>query len=508
MRVIDILLEDVHTSISAPELEGMKDLISRRIKQLPDDETTAKALKEIEELLSHVQHGGRYGSINKELEAVQDRAVSDAKKVLARLVLSIIDETGGTPEQRAEFFSAWKSDKIINTSLLLSHEKVEFSDVFNGYDNNPIVKEFVDEVMMIQELGMGRGEFGLNVLSRSISVAGKASKKDNDEESGSKKGDLQIKMGGKVYQVELKTEMGGAARFGDQEVRPAEGFETAAVNLNNFVKNHKLYKASGVKLSGSGMNINQAIQFNQVLQGADQNKFLGLVRNCVSLIFGNTKNGRKDYAVKLKKNVNAIMMAIESGDGGEAAQQWSQANFNYYMSKKHDDGVLYTNLNNKSFIYYTDAEQLLSQGLRFHASTPYISATKDPVRAVYPQISVQSTTFGGASAHQNLKKIAKKKNPLQDPEFSSKMAAWAEALASRRGIRNQKIITQIAIATMKLIAGGTPTEQIIPYLEDKFPQLTPRALQQPRSVPVQPQPVVQQPVVQQPSQQFQQNPLA
>jgi hypothetical protein len=35
-------------------------------------------------------------------------------------------------------------------------------------------------------------------------------------------------------QIECKTSMGGAARFSDQEVRPAEGYEQAAINLNNF----------------------------------------------------------------------------------------------------------------------------------------------------------------------------------------------------------------------------------------------------------------------------------
>ena len=43
-----------------------KDVISRRIKELPDDSDTARALKQIEDLLSHVAHGGRYGSISKE----------------------------------------------------------------------------------------------------------------------------------------------------------------------------------------------------------------------------------------------------------------------------------------------------------------------------------------------------------------------------------------------------------------------------------------------------------
>jgi hypothetical protein len=470
MHVIDILFETVHTNISAHDLEGLKDVVARRIKSLPDDDVTAKALKEIEDLLSHVVHGGRSASIGKEIDAVQDRAVHDAKKVLARLILSIIDETGATPEHRGDFFNAWKADKIVDIGTLLSHEKVDFATVFYGYGTNPIITEFVNEVMMVSELGMGRGEFGLNVLSKSISVAGKGDK----DASGSKKGDLQIKTGGKTYQVELKTELGGAARFGDQEVRPAEGFETAAISLNTFVKKHPMYKHLSRKISNSGMNLNQAIEFNQMLQPADRNTFLGLVRSCVSLIFGGAKGGRDQYVAHLRKNVNQIMQSIESGDSGSAAQQWSQANFNYYMSKKHDDGVLYANLNNKSFIYYTDAEQLLSQGLRFHASTPYISATKDPVRTVYPQISVQATTFGGDAAQQSIKKISKGKNPLSNPDFAEKLLNWTNILATRRGINSQAVKDKILKATAELILQKTPGDQIISQLELKIPQLVPK----------------------------------
>ena len=480
----NILAEEVNAEF-APELEGMKDVISRRIKSLPDDDATAKALKEIENLLSHIKHGGRLGSINKEIEDIQDRAVQDAKKVLARLVLSIMEEVGATPEQRADFFNTWKSDRLVNTQALLSNEKVDFPVVFTGYTQNPVTKEFVDEVMMIQELGMGRGEFGLNVLSKSITVAGKSSKEDNDKDSGSKKGDLQIKSGGSTYQVELKTEMGGAARFGDQEVRPAEGFEASAVALNNFVKSHKAYKNLKRKLSGSGMNLNQAIDFNKLLNPADSDKFLALLQRCISLIFGNTKGSRKEYATRLKKNINGIMTAIEIGDSGEAAQQWSQASFNYYMSKKHDDGVLYLNLNSKIFIYYNDAEQLLAQGLRFHASTPYISATKDPVRSVYPQIGVQQTTFGGDAARQGLTQLSKGKNPVAAPTFNENLINWVMTLAGRRGITNQKTISQIAKSTMNMIANRTPKDQIIPELERQFPQLAPR-MATPAPAPVTP----------------------
>ena len=120
---------------------------------------------------------------------------------------------------------------------------------------------------------------------RRVKSLNKKSKEDNDEDGGSKKGDLQISYDGTKYQVELKTEMGGAARFGDQQVRPAEGFEAAAVTLNSYVKSHKMYRNLSRKISGSGVNLNQAIEFASYLQGADVNKFLGLVRRCVTLIF-------------------------------------------------------------------------------------------------------------------------------------------------------------------------------------------------------------------------------
>lgn len=471
------IFEVLNTSVSADHLEGLKDVIARRIKMLPDDDATAKALKEIEDLLQHVgKSGGRIGAVGNQIDAVDDSAVKDAKKVLARLVLSIAEEVNATPEQKEEFFRLWREDKIVNVETIIDPDNrgvsMKFADIFNGYASNKLLQEFVDEVMSVSDLGMGRGEFGLNVLSKSITVS-KGSKKEEAEEGegAGKKGDLQFIVDGKRYQIELKTESGGAARFGDQEVRPAEGFEAAAIALNNYVKKHKMYNQLDRKLSGSGMNINQVIQFHQLIPPADKRTFLGLVRNCLNLIFGNIQGGRKAHLARLKRNVNEIMAAVEVGDNGAASQAYSQASFNFYMSRKHDDGVLYTNLNNKTFVYYDDAAQLLAAGLRFHATTFYISATKDPVRSVYPQLSVQSTTFGGAEAQKNLKQLSKGKNPLQRPDFAEKIVNWANALASRRNVTNSRIINGMISKTMEMIQKGTPTPDIIPALEKLYPQL-------------------------------------
>jgi hypothetical protein len=437
------------------ELDSLKKAISGKIKDLPADDVTIKALREIEDLLRDVNAGGRKGMIEKALKTINDPAVLAAQKMLARYILSIDAE----PADRQEFFDLWKTDKIVNIDRLLSNERVTFSNIFATYDSNPMTKEFVDEVMNVDALGHGKGEFGLNVLSKRVWKPA-----DN-------KGDLKMEYKGKTWQIECKTESGGAARFGDQEVRPAEGYEQAAIALNKFVTKHK---TAPMKLSGSGMNLNQAVAFHQSIKAVDQKTFMGLVRNCLTLIFGNLKDGRPVHRARLKKNVNDILNAIEMGNGGNAAQAYSQASFNYYMSRKEDDGILYTNLNTGTFIFYDDAQQLMDQGLRFHASTPYISATKDPVRSVYPQISVQPTTFGATSARADLKKLSKGNAPLTAPDFNASLVKWAQTLANRRGVTNQRIISGMAINAMKMIQQKMSSEDIIAELEKMYPQLVPK----------------------------------
>jgi hypothetical protein len=485
MRFREFILENDSATIPpAPEVSSLKDVLANRIKELPNDENTVEALKEIDKLLSHVGKGLKVGSIGNEISSIDDSAVQESKKTLSRLVLNIIQETGATLDQRQEFFDLWKADNLVNKELLLSKKTVTFDNVFNGYPGNPIIKEFVDEIMPLQDvLGMGRGEFGLNVLSKSITVAGKKSKEDNDEDGGSKKGDLQIKIDGKTYQIELKTEMGGAGRFGDQEVRPAEGYESAAIELNKFVKNHPVYATSGVKIKKYGLNLNQAIEFNQALPPKDKPEFLTLVKKCVFLIFGGNNRGtREEYASLLTENLDAIMSAIESGAGGRAAQKWSEANFNYYMSKKHDDGVLYLNLNTNSFIYYQFAEDLMANGLRFQARTFYISATNDPVRSAYPQIGVQRTSFGRDAATSKLKKLSKEKKKITELEFYSKMESWARHLAINKGVTDPTTISNIADSAIELFYDNIPTEQIISTLEQQYPELQPK-IKQPTAAP-------------------------
>jgi hypothetical protein len=430
-------------------LAGMKAVIASKIKELPPDDATVKALREIEDLLRDVGAGGAKGIINKQLQSIDDNAVLAAQKLLARYILSMDVE----PDERNKFFSIWREDKIVNIGKLLSKERQTFADIFNGYTSNKAVEEFVNDVMEISELGMGRGEFGLNVLSKSIWAP-----EDN-------KGDLKMKLNGKVMQIECKTSMGGAARFSDQEVRPAEGYEQAAIDLNNFVKKNKTYPMS---ISGYGLNLNQAIEFYQNIKPAERTEFIKLVKNVVTKIFGDLKTERSEDRAALAKNVSDIIKAISVGDDGAAKQAWSRASFNYYMSKKDDDGVLYIDLVNKEFVFYSEASDLENAGLRLHAKTIYLSTVKDPGRGVYPQIEVVQMSYGANAAVKNVPKMTK---GISAAEFNDKTFKWAKKLANRRNVTDPSTIRNMTTMTVELLAAKVPTELIIAELENQFPEL-------------------------------------
>lgn len=448
MRFSELTLFEDSDTPTIDELEGMKAVIASKIKQLPDDDATARALKEIEELLQHVNAGGRMGMIYDQLETIQDPSVVAAQKMLARFILSI----DSTPEERKEFFSLWRANKLVNIPKLLSKKKHTFGEIFNGYNSNNLIKEFVDDVMDISALGHGRGEFGLNVLSKSIWKP----------EDG--KGDLKMKMGKKDLQIECKTTAGGSARFSDQQVRPAAGYEQAATALNDFVRKNKTYP---MNVPQYGVNVNAAIEFSQNVDSKDRATFLGLVQKVVTLIFGGKSANPTD--------IKDIVSAIKAGDNGAALQAWSRASFNYYMSFKDDDGVLAIDLNNKDFVFYETAEDLTKEGLRFHANTPYLSTVKDPGRGVYPQLEVIPTTFGGQAALKSLPKVDKKK---EEQAFIQSVQEWSKSFALRRGVTDAKTITGMSKAVLAMMRDNTPSPQIMTELERLFPALRP-----PKAVP-------------------------
>jgi hypothetical protein len=369
-NLIDIvsLTEAPLQTTNTQELDAFKQAIAGKIKQLPADDVTVKALREIEDLLKHVHAGGKVGIINGELQQINDPTVTAAQKDLARYILSL----DLTPEEREELFGLWKADKLVNRKKLLTPGKNTFADIISKYDH-PKIREFVDEMMHIAALGQGKGEFGLSVLSKSI-----------NKPQG--KGDLMID--GK--KIEAKTTDGGAGRFTDQEVRPGEGFEVAARALNAFVQ------TAGFSIPKSGLSLTNAAQITDQLEKKSQSEYFKLTEKVIKIIFNNSQN------------VGPIMQAIKNGDANAALQEYAKANFNYYMSMKDDEGVLYINLTKDpiSTVFFRNADELTKSSLRFHSGTVYITSIAD-VRLPYPQIEIVDTTFG-ANARAQAEKVAAK----------------------------------------------------------------------------------------------------
>ena len=465
MRFSDLKFLTPIFEMASDALDSLKSALASKIKTLPADESTVKTLREIEDLLRDVNAGGRSGMINKQLQSVGDPTVIEAQRMLSRYILSI----DASPEQRSQLFDLWRSNKIVQIDQLLSGERVGFSEVFTGYDANPLIQELVDDLMKISALGHGKGEFGLSVLSKSVT------------KPASGKGDLLVKQGSKNLQVEVKTADVGkkgkmsSARFGDQEVVPGDGYEEASRKLNDFVRK-KSPKGSSFVTATSGISLKSAIEFKQILNPADQNAFMGLVRNSIKIIFGKKFEGvRKEYKARLMKNINGVISSIEKGDLNGALQAYSRASFNYYMAAKHDDGVLFINLAEGTMIYYDSAEDLQEKGLRLNAYTIYLSGA-DPKRTVYPQIEVTPRTYGADVAKQELQKTTKK---VPDPtgkaaaveKFKTAMLDWATKFANMRGVKDRRTIQQMAIAATELRIQNTPTDQVIAELEKQFPAL-------------------------------------
>jgi hypothetical protein len=300
-----------------------------------------------------------------------------------------------TPDQRDELFTLWRKDKLVKKNVLLSKGKKNFADIITNYNKNPAIKEISNDLMRITALGQGKGEFGLSVMSKSISKP--------------EKGDLLID----GRKIEAKTTEGGAGRFTDQEVRPGKGFEAAADRLNGFIT------VRGQALPGSGVSLSLAVEYGQQLTGGDKKEYFKLVETVVKLIFGGS-------------NVSELMSAIKAGDQNKAKAEYAKASFNYYMSMKDDEGVLYINLTTDPIttVFFKDAEELATSALRLQMKGAYITSTKD-VRLPYPQMDIVDTSFGANAAAAAEKKAAKAapKAPKPAPKAPGQVAKTSSVRA-------------------------------------------------------------------------------
>lgn len=433
------------------DLNAMKSIIAGKIKGLPDDNETVKALREIEDLLKHVNAGGKMGIINGKLQSIKDPSVDKAQKTIARYILGL----DMTPDQRDHLFDLWRNDNLVKRDVLLTKGMHNFADIITDYQE-PYIKELVNDLMREAALGQGKGEFGLSVLSKNI----------NKQEG---KGDLNIN--GRA--IEVKTTDGGAGRFTDQEVRPGAGFEAQATELNKWLA------AGGYKLPGSGLSLTSAVDIYNDLDPASKKTFIKMVSNVLKLIFNS------------KINVSPIVQAIQSGESGLALQEYAKASFNFYIDQKDDDGVLYMNLGTEPItaVYFETADDLTAAKMRLHAGTAYLTSIKD-VRLPYPQMDIVPTTFGArakAEAEAKAIKQAEKerkalaRQPIAAPQpkrnvtndqFQKDVYNSVKTFAGNRGVTDKKTVAQIAAYAMQQITSGNgDPKKLTAKLAKAFPEL-------------------------------------
>jgi hypothetical protein len=375
--------------VTEESIAKLKQTVAGKIVALPEIPQVEKTLGEIEGILSYVNAGGKMASIKGELVSIADNAVNKSQKLLAKYLGSI----EMTPKDREELFKLWREDKLVNRKELLSGKNLPVGKIFNGYDTNPAIKEFVDDLSGLAALGQGKGEFMLSVLSKGINKM--------------EKGDLKIDN----LAVEVKTLDGGAGRFYDQEVKPASEYNSVR---DVFLKKYLKYAPSTPK---SGMTIE---------------KMSDLVK-----IVDDKKEYEKDVAAIMEtlfpgEDVKPIVRAIMNGNVNQAKQLYARTNMDYYVNTKKEaealDGILYIDLSKDpmSMMYFKDISDLEKQNLRLHAKTIY-PVTSDP-RNAYPQITLTTTKHAAdvisSSPSEELPKSSKTK---EEPKTKAVPKAEPEA---------------------------------------------------------------------------------
>jgi hypothetical protein len=393
-------------------LYSLKLAIANKIRILPADPKTEKALHEIEDLLSHVDAGGKKGHIDKELEAIHDKDVQRARSLLAKYVLSL----DMTPGQRADLFTQWKNDELINREILLSPGKHLITDVVNGYNGkNPAIKELTDDLSQVAALGQGKGEFLLSVLSKGITKL--------------HKGDLEIDQ----KRIEVKTLDVGGGRFFDQEVRPSSKF---AASVDKFRSNWKNEISSTfAKIAGTGLKLVDLITLSDSIDPTRKSKYFKDVEVVLSNIFPGM-------------DVSGIVSALRVGNIGAAKQQYALTNLNYYIGIKKDDGMLFIDLktNPISLVFFTNNDELVQGGMRLHAATVY-PITNDP-RNAYPQMRILPTKQAAGSGE-----VPTAKAPVQKVKSSKNVPAKNTAAPIKTKVAPAPVQSQ-----QQPVAPTVPTE--------------------------------------------------
>ena len=429
MRAYELLIE---MPVDNPaQLSNLQQIIGKKIKTLPQTAEAFKTLKEIEDLLQNVNAGGRIGLINSVLSEIPDETVKAAQRELARYIAGI----DMTPADRSDLFKKWKADELINHKLLLTSGKHTFSEIVNGYNTNPAIKELTDDLSRVVGYGHGKGEFVLNVFSQRI---GKGEKN---------KGDLV--MNGKS--IEVKTTDAAGARFGDQEVKPGADYFTAVANFDNTI-----IKPLNREFAKSGINIGKIQELYNV--AANKKLFKKLITPVVSGLFP---------AI----DTSAALAALLSNDYNKAKQEFAKASLSNYLTQKKDYGVLYIDISKEPyiFIFFRDNDDLNEAGFRLDISTQYL-VTYDTNR-VAGQFTIVPSSRLSSEKLQSIIPARTKTNTTTDPKIKKKLADWVSQFAGNRNVVDPAIQKQITNTTYELAKNDLLPADIVKRLEIAYPAL-------------------------------------
>jgi hypothetical protein len=429
MRSYELLIE---MPVDNPaQLSNLQQIIGKKIKALPQTAEAFKTLKEIEDLLQNVNAGGRIGLINSVLSEIPDETVKAAQRELARYIAGI----DMTPADRADLFKKWKADELINHKLLLTSGKHTFSEIVNGYNTNPAIKELTDDLTRVEGYGHGKGEFVLNVFSKRIG------KGENN------KGDLVID--GKS--IEVKTTDAGGARFGDQEVKPGSDYFSAVANFDNTI-----IKPLGQKFAKSGINVGTIQQLYKT--STTKKLFAKLITPVVKGLFP---------AI----DTSAALAALLSNDYSQAKQEFAKASLDNYLKQKKDYGVLYIDISKDPFIFifFKNNDELNDAGFRLDISTQYL-VTYDTQR-VAAQFTIVPSSRLSAQKLQSIMPARTKTNITTDPKIKKKLADWVSQFAGNRNVVDPAIQKQITNTTYELAKNDLLPADIVKRLEIAYPAL-------------------------------------
>jgi hypothetical protein len=300
-----------------------------------------------------------------------------------------------------------------------------FPEIINGYTTNPAIKELTADLMRVEAYGHGKGEFILNVFSKSI----------GKPEGG--KGDLLIN--GK--HIEVKTTDQGGARFGDQEVQPGEAYLQAVLNFKNTILAPMRFSSQ----AASGIN---AVTIQDLYtKTKDKKAFAAGIKPVITNLFP-------------AANTTECFDALLSGDPGRLKQALAVASLENYMNIKKDYGVLYVDISREPyrFIFFRNNQELNDAGFRLDIGAQYLVTTNTQRLAAQFTI-VPSGRLAGQQLQQVVSAPTARGNPIK---------TWANNFAKNFNVTDPDTINSIVTYVGQLHNQGIDPAQIVPMVQQKF----------------------------------------